>query len=179
MHTHCHQKRDDVIKLILHLAQHMECSAPCIQVYWINKPPRSPGSLSSLEGEWRWWSLWNDPNSSDHLHCWVPPGDNRLQGQLNPSGSKSNFLGPSLAHDNNSRGGSASPSDWKDGVSWVGLPGKIAKGLIWDAYSFLARMEKNWGRKTTLGRDTMSTGCFAAQVPFLHVPFSYDSTLYH
>lgn len=43
MHTHCHQKRDDVIKLILHLAL-------CIQVYWTNKFPRSPGSLSSLKG---------------------------------------------------------------------------------------------------------------------------------
>lgn len=147
VHTHCHQKRDDVIKLILHLAQHMGFSAPCIQVYWINKFPHSPGSLSSLEGEWRW-LLWGTPNSSCHPHCWVPPGDNSVQGQLNPSGSNSSFFGPSFVHENISKGGSTSPSgpDWKDGGSWVAVSGKIAKGVIEDSYCCLARMEKSWGR---------------------------------
>lgn len=100
VHTHCHQKRNYVIKLILHLAEHMRCSAPCIQVYWINKFSHCPGSLSSLEGEWRWLSLWSSPNSSYYLHCWVPPGDNRVQGQLNTSGCKSSFFGLSFAHEN-------------------------------------------------------------------------------
>lgn len=126
----------------------MGFSAPCIQVYWINRFPHGPGSLSSLEVEWRCWSLWSSPISSCHPHCRVPPGDNRVQGQLNPSGSKSSFFGPSFVHDNSSKGGSASPSgpDWRVGGCWVGLSGEIAEGMIGHAYCFLPRMEKSWRR---------------------------------
>lgn len=140
MHTHCHQKRDDVIKLILHLAL-------CIQVYWTNKFPRSPGSLSSLKGN-------EDDDHFEVVLTALTPTllgatwSQQVPGTAKPLWQQKKLFGPSLVHDNSSRGDSASPSglDWEDGGCWVGLSGKIAKGLIWDAYCFLARMEKSWGR---------------------------------
>lgn len=80
----------------------------------------------------------------------------------------------------------ASPScpDWKDRGCWVGLWGKIAKGLFRDSYCSLARMEKNWGR-IVLRQPWAEISCAQAfhssalRVPFLCVPFSYYSTLHH